>query len=355
MISTPHEYIALLERRGRFSPWAPIPDHNTKVWAAYFELYQRHIGGLEDVPIYVTPDCLGLYRDPLAEDPLGDHVFAWAMVGAICHPILPFSLEEIVAGMGGVFDTFARCGVSRPAVVTETFELSPQPAPEHERRLLWINTPLARIHDDFRAYAASLSSSRRHELRCMSERFSPEAGFTFELSDRSPDTGEVDFMLTNLHRRWGGRDVAYALLQSLWAMAVAAVMPERVRFMRVRHRGALAFLNSFTVRDHVIIAQATCKNEDMRFNGLGIFIDFKTIEALSGQGSIRHLDPTCRTAVVEPENIGIAKRKVVNENARKPVLLAGYDLPALEVAYPCFVPGQGWLVPDAPAAMGKTV
>jgi hypothetical protein len=33
MISTPHEYVALLERRGLFSPSAPIPAQKTTVWA----------------------------------------------------------------------------------------------------------------------------------------------------------------------------------------------------------------------------------------------------------------------------------------------------------------------------------
>ena len=147
----------------------------------------------------------------------------------------------------------------------------------------------------------------------------------------------------------------YALLQTLWSMAVAAVMPERARFMRVRYQGVLAFLNSFILRDDVIIAQATCKNEDMSLDGLGIYIDFKTIELMSGRGPIRHLDPTCRTAAGAAEAIEIAKRKVVNEDARKPVFLVGHDLPALDVAYPHVAPGRGWIVPEAPAVTGRPV
>ena len=54
MISTAHEYVALLERRGLFSPSAPIPEQNTTVWAAYFDLYQQHIGSLQDVSPGVT-------------------------------------------------------------------------------------------------------------------------------------------------------------------------------------------------------------------------------------------------------------------------------------------------------------
>ena len=352
MLSTPHEYIALLERRGLFSPSAPIPEQNTRVWAAYFELYQHHIGGLEDVSLVVTPEGLGFYHDPLVEDPLGGHVYAWALVGAICHPILPFSSATIIDSAESVLDAFARCGITRPAIVTETFETSAPPSPREESHFLWLNSPRAEFRTDFQSYAASLSSSRRHHLRRFTERFSAAAGFTFDFSDERPDSGEVDFMLTNLHRRWGADDMGYALLQTLWPMAVAAVMPGRARFMRVRHKGVLSFLNSFILRDDVIIAQATCKNEDMSFDGLGIYIDFKTIEVLSG-GPICHLDPTCRTAAGAPETIEIAKRKVVNENARKPVFLAGYDLPALEVAYPHFAPGRGWIVPETPVVTGR--
>lgn len=353
MISTPHEYVALLERRGLFSPSAPIPEQNTTVWAAYFDLYQQHIGSLQDVSIVVTPEGLGFYHDPLVEDPLGSHVYAWALVGAICHPILPFSPATIIASADSILDTFSRCGIPRPAIITESFEMSAPPSPREENHFLWLNSPRAAFHADFQTYAASLSSSRRHHLRRLTERFSTAAGFTFDFSDDRPGSGEIDFMLTNLQRRWGAGDMGYALLQTLWPISVAAVMPERARFMRVRHQGVLSFLNSFILRDDVIIAQATCKNEDMSFDGLGIYIDFKTIELLSGRGPIRRLDPTCRTGAGAPETIEIAKRKVVNEDARKPVFLAGHDLPALEVTYPHFAPGRGWVVPEAPIVTGR--
>ncbi len=278
MISTPHEYVALLERRGLFSPSASIPEQNTTVWAAYFDLYQQHIGSLQDVSIVVTPEGLGFYHDPLVEDPLGSHVYAWALVGAICHPILPFSPATIIASADSILDTFSRCGITRPAIITESFEMSAPPSPREENHFLWLNSPRAAFQADFQTYAASLSSSRRHHLRRLTERFSTAAGFTFDFSDARPGSGEIDFMLTNLQRRWGAGDMGYALLQTLWPISVAAVMPERARFMRVRHQGALSFLNSFILRDDVIIAQATCKNEDMSFDGLGIYIDFKTIE-----------------------------------------------------------------------------
>lgn len=353
MISNPYEYLAEMERLRLFTARAAIPEHNTPVWRAYLEMYQSHVGDARDIPIVIVPEGPGFYRDPLDEH----DIYNWALMGAICHPILPFAPVHLVACMDRVLDTFARAGISKPTIVTETFEMIDTPEQALASRFLWINSPRARLHDSFDAYVSSLSSSRRQQLRRLFDSFSESNGFRFELSSRAPDTREMDFILDNLAQQWGARDMPYALVQNLWPMAVARVMPERSRFMRVYHKDELAFLNAFIVRDQVITSQSTCKNVALSFSGLGIVIDFKAIQFLCGNDSgIRHLDPTCRMAAVDDAPaIAVAKRKVVNENARKPTLLAGYDLPALEVAYPHLDPVHHWVIPEAPAIIGAPV
>lgn len=346
MILSPYEYISHMERLGLFSAEACVPDQNTGVWKVYLDMYQSLIGGVQDIQIIATPGGLGFYKDPLD----GRDIYTWALLGPISHPILPFSPAELIERAGTILDGFARAGIAEPAVITETFELSKAPDNGLENHFLWINSPRARIHDVFDEYVKSLASSRRKWMRELFQSFDG-GDFRFELTTQRPDTRETDFMVKSLHKRWGD-DMAYALVQSLWPMAVSTVMPERARFMRVYHQGTLAFLNAFILRDEVIISQATCKNEELFFSGLGVMIDFKAVQLLGGSG-LRHLDPTCRTSIEDPETIGVAKRKVVNENARKPVLLAGYRLPALDVAYPYLDPVQGWVVPGTVALTGR--
>jgi hypothetical protein len=189
-------------------------------------------------------------------------------------------------------------------------------------------------------------------MRRLFESFSEQQGFRFELSDRRPDVRELDFIIKNLYQRWGEKDMPYALVQSLWPVAVSTHMPARALFMRVYYKELLAFLNGFILRDEVIISQSTCKNEELSVSGLGTLIDFQTIRMLSGR-HIRYLDPTCQTSTASSESIGIAKRKVVSDNARKPLLLSGYHLPVLGVEYPYLDPVHGWVIPGTALDIGK--
>lgn len=344
----PREYLTHLERQGLFSSASPIPEHNTDVWKVYLELYDAHVGASQDTEIIVTPEGLGLYRDPL--DDRG--IYTWALSGPICHPILPFSPVQLLERASSIFETFERDGITEPSIVSETFEVLDGAEPGWETHFVWLNSPRARIPGDFAAYTSSLSSSRRHEMRRLFDSFSESEGFVFEFTDRCPGTQELDFILKNLALRWGADDLAFALVQSLWMIAVSTRMPERARYMRVYYKGQLAFLNGFILRDEVIIAQSTCKNEELRVSGLGTVIDFQAIRMLCGS-HIRYLDPTCRTSVIETGSIEVAKRKVVNDDACKPVFLAGYRLPALDAAYAHLDPVRGWIIPEIHTVVGK--
>jgi hypothetical protein len=348
---SPHELFAELERRGLVSAQARVPEHDTEVWRAYLGLYASFVADPRDIPIVLTPEGLGFYRDPLD----GEHeAYVWAPMGAICCPTLPLPPARLLTAMLGVLEAFDAVGISEPTIVTETFDMVGPPDPSLDDRFTWLSSPRACFRDGFDGYTASLTKDRRQQMRRLFERYSEAEGFSFELSTRGPDAGELDFIVEHLERRWGRQDAPFALVQSLWATAIARVTPERVRFMRVRQHDALAFINGFVVKDDLVISQCTCKNEALQFDGLGTLVDFAVIRALCQAGSsIRRLDPTCRLSLFDPPSIEVAKRKVVNENARRPLLLAGHGLPDLEVPVPHLDPVQGWVIPETPAVLGR--
>jgi len=348
---SPHEFFAELERRGLVSAGARVPEHDTEVWRTYLDLYASLVADPRDIPIVLTPEGLGLYRDPLG----GEHdPYVWAPMGAICWPTLPLPPAQLVAAMSRVLEAFDAVGIAEPTIVTETFDMVGPPDPALDDRFVWLSSPRARFADGFEAYTTSLTKDRRQQLRRLFERYSEAEGFSFELSTRGPDSGELDFIVENLERRWGADDAPFALVQSLWATAIARVMPERARFMRVRVRDELAFINGFVVKDELIVSQCTCKNEGLQFDGLGTLVDFAVIRALCRAPSgIRRLDPTCRLSLFDPPSIEVAKRKVVNENARHPLLLAGHRLPSLEPPVPHLDPVRGWVIPETLAVLGR--
>jgi hypothetical protein len=267
------------------------------------------------------------------------------------HPTLPFTAEQLVTRSRDIFETFIGDGIPEPTIVTETFDL--QGPPVHAEKFLWINSPRARIHDKFESYVEGLSAPRRKQLRRLFRTYDEDPAFRFDFSNRCPDNAELDWVIEHTNKRWG-EEWNYALVQSLWPIAVASVMPDRARFMRVYNQDKLAFINSYIVRDEFLLSQATCRNEDLFFSGLGVMIDFKTIETLSGNAEgIRHLDPTCRVSAEEySESIVIAKREVVNEDHAKPLMLAGYNLPEIEGA-PILDGRKGWITPPQALAIGK--
>jgi hypothetical protein len=348
---SPHEFFVELERRGLACAGARMPEHDTEVWRTYLGLYASLVADPRDIAIVLTPEGLGFYRDPLDEH----DVYVWAPMGAICCPTLPLPPAQLVSAMERALEAFAAVGIAEPTIATETFELLGPPDPSLDDRFVWLESPRASFADGFDAYLRSLPMKRRQQLLRLLERYSEAEGFTFELSDRGPDASELDFIAENLERRWGPDDAPFALVQSLWAAAVARASPGRACFMRVRQRGTLAFLNGFVIKGQLAISQCTCKNEALELDGLGTLVDLAVIRALcQGSSGIHRLDPTCRLSLFDPPSIEIAKRKVVNEDARRPLVLAGHRLPVLEVPAAHLDPVRGWVIPATVAVLGRT-
>ncbi len=347
------EYIDHMNRLGLFSASAPLPELNTAVWQAYLQLYRQHVGPPEKIEILATAQGLGVYRDPLNDSP----ACGWALLGPISHPQIPFSAAALIEQAPALAALLEKEGLAATGVVTETFAFAGDAGPAEENHFTWINSPQARLHESFDTYAASLAGKRRKQMRRLYREYAEDGAFTFVLSDAAPDEKETAFILENTEARWK-EDSGYALVQMLWPLAVSRVMPDRARYIRVFHNDNLLFINAYIVRAGTIISQATCKNEAFSFSGLGTLIDFKAIETLANQKEIFVLDPTCRTGIDDPEDIGIAKREVINGDFRRPVFFMGARaLGFLSHVQPAalYDLAAGWQPLETPVILGKTV
>lgn len=343
MIVHPLDYIRHQEAQGRFVPSAALPECNAKVLREYLLLYDAHVGPSREIEILIPQHGPGLYRDPLA----GPGPLNWALMGPVSHPALPYTADDIIKA--APFIEAALNGYAPDGAVTDTFVMQDSVNAAEASHFIWINSPRAVIHPSFEAYALSLSAPRRKQMRRLFRQYDDDPGIRFEWSSHPPGTAETDFILRHTYTRWRD-DAAYALVQVLWPMAVSAVMPDAVRYMRVYKGRDLVFLNGYILRDDVLTSQSTTRNEDIFLSGLGVMIDFKAIALLSGQTAIRFLDPTCRTGLDDPESIGLAKREIVNSDALKPILaVAGQNLGG----FPHY--RQGWVIPDHTAPAGRPV
>lgn len=338
------EYVGWMTRLGRFTETAAAPEHDPRVCARYLQLHARWLGGPLAAPVVAVPGGLGFYRDPLA----GGSAFAWALVGALSHPVVPLAAPEIVAAAEAIAATLADdCGDSQ--VMTDTFEAAGPGGPTSAggEAFAWLASPRARFDGTFSEYLASLTADRRRAARELLARFDEAAGFRFELTPEPPGEAELMWIAERLARQWG-EDAAYALAQHLWPVAVAEVRPGQALFMRVYAGDALAYFNGYLVRGEVITSQSTSRDLDQHHDGLGVVIDLKAIARLvEAFPAVRRLDPTCRTGLDDPPSIGVAKRKVVNEDAYKPVLLVGATPPECAAGLPYFAPGRGWVAGTA--------
>jgi hypothetical protein len=344
MLMSAQEYVDWMTRLGRFGESAAAPEHDPRVCARYLRLHARWLGGPLEAPVMAVPGGLGFYRDPLA----GGGAFAWALVGALSHPVVPLAGPEIAAAAEAIAAAMADdCGDSR--VMTDTFEaegLGEPTAPGGER-FAWLSSPRARFDGTFSEYLASLTADRRRAARELLARFDESAGFRFVLSPEAPSEAELTWVAEQLTRQWG-EDAGYALAQHLWPLAVAEVRPGQALFMRVYAGDRLAYFNGYLVRGAVITSQSTSRDLELHHDGLGVVIDLLAIARLiDAFPAVRRLDPTCRTGLDDPPSIGVAKRKVVNENAYKPVLLIGTPTPECAAGCPHFAPGQGWVAGTA--------
>lgn len=346
MLMRAHEYVAWMTRLGRFAETAAAPEHDPRVCAGYLRLHARVLGEPLDAPIVATPGGLGLYEDPLASGgPLG-----WALVGALSHPVVPLSGPEVVAGAEAIAATLADDGLAGAAVRTDTFELQTPLAPGDPDgdRFAWLSSPRARFAGrDFAGYLGSLTADRRRAARELLARFAEGTGFRFELSPAPPSERELEFVVAQLNRQWQ-EDAPYALAQHLWPIAVAEVRPAQALFMRVYAGDRLAYFNGYLVRGPVITSQSTCRDLELHHDGLGVVIDLQAIaQIVAGYPSLRYLDPTCRTGLDDPPSIGVAKRKVVNEDSFKAVLLVGAQAQEFAAGLPYFEAGRGWVAGTA--------
>ncbi|MFZ6179996.1 hypothetical protein [Nannocystis pusilla] len=344
MLMSVQEYVGWMTRLGRFSESAAAPEHDPRVCARYLQLHARWLGGPLAAPVVAVAGGLGFYRDPLA----GGSAWTWALVGALSHPVVPLAGSEIIAAAEAIAATLADdWGDSQ--VMTDTFEAEGlgEPTSAGGEAFAWLASPRARFDGTFSDYVASLTADRRRAARELLARFDEAAGFRFELTPEPPSEAELAWIAEQLARQWG-EDAAYALAQHLWPVAVAEVRPGQALFMRVYAGETLAYFNGYLVRGEVITSQSTSRNLELQHDGLGVVIDLKAIARLvEAFPAVRRLDPTCRTGLDDPPSIGVAKRKVVNENAYKPVLLVGATPPECAAGLPHFAPGRGWVAGTA--------
>lgn len=347
MLIEGREFVAWMAGLALYREGAPAPECDPRVWAAYFELHARFAGDLARAPVVAVPGGLGLYRDPLADS----GTYGWALLGAVSHPALPLSAAQIAALAPAITETFARDGVAAPTIVTDTFE--PAGPPAEERCFVWMNSPRARLAGGFARYLEALPAARRKAARQLLARFAAQEDVRFDLSERPPDEGELEFVAERLARQWGG-EARYAIVQSLWPVAVARARPGQALFMRAAVAGRLVLLNGFVVRDGVIYSQSTCRDVEACPDGLGVVVDLKVIEALAGRDAgPRWLDPTCRTGLDDPPAIEVAKRKVVHEDAYRPILLAGALPERLAAECPHYDAARGWVLREAVVRVGR--
>ena len=345
------DYLELMKRLGRFGDNAVLPEQNTAVWTRYLELYAAHAGPLADLEIVATSSGLGFYRDPL----MGDESWSWALTSPLSHPVLPFTAAEIVGAAAAIEALCAAEDIPPADLLSESFVAAEQD-PMLERHFIWVNSPLAQFSHSFADYVTTLAPERRKQARRLYRQYDENSSIRFDFSARPPDSAEFDFIVQNTATRWG-EEAPFALAQTLWPMAAAAILP-CIRFCRVYDGDLLIFFNSYIIRDGVITSQATCRREGVVYNGLGVMIDFKVIELLTGSGLAHSLDPTCMTGLTDPGSILVAKREVININARKAVFAMRPERVrefAGGAPIPSFTEADGWQLPPDALVIGRGV
>lgn len=315
------EYLDFMARAGLFSASAAVPEHNTAVWRAYRRLVAEWTPAAAREPtIHLLCDRFGLFLDP-ADD--GREGLNWALVTPIVDPCLPLRRDEFERALPGLIEAIGAAGLT---VLTDTFCLVDGYPERPARPLIGLHSPIAALADDFAAYGQSLTGHRRRKYQRLARAFG-DPRFRVELSPRPLSERELGFAADNLRRRWGADDYAYAMIQTLWTEAVAAVMPAQALYTRLYERDRLIFVQTMVIRLGGLYAQSIFKSEDEFHDGVAAWIDFATIRSLCG-GPHRFLDPSCRATFSDPPSIGVAKRATVNTDVVKPLLAVGVGLPA---------------------------
>ena len=319
ILSAP-EYLAFMARAGLFAEDAAIAEHNLGVWRAYHDLCAAWIPPPRREPaIHLLCDRFGFFRDPEDDARPGMN---WALVTAIVDPCLPLTRAAFHRALPELARAAADAGLT---ILTDTFCLVDGYPERPQSPLIGLHSPIAATTADVSTFLAGLSLRRRQNLRRLARIF--EGGrFRSEVSPRPLDDDELAFARANLGRRWGADGLAYAMTQTLWTQAVAAVLPAQALYTRIYARDRLIFTQTMVIRGGGVYGQSIFKDEDEPVDGIAAWTDFVTVRELCG-GPHRFLDPSCRATWDDPPSIGVAKRATVNTDVIKPLLAIGAGLP----------------------------
>lgn len=335
MIVSAEDYITAMEKENLFSPSHDIPECNSQTWCKYYQLLRSITGFERTEEIHVTKGGLGFAVGTLDTESTTKR---WALLEPISHPFIPFTTERLFQTIEADADELQEILGSDEAIQTETFRL-PKVGNALPNNFIYLNSPVAMFRENFQNYIEGLESGRRKQARRLMRDFDDNPAFRFELSSDPLHSDEMDFLVKMTHKRWGEDGWQYACAQTLWVQAAITVNPAAARFMRVYEGEDLILIAGYIVRENTITSQSTCRNEDRLHSGLGTMVDFKTIQIMHGQSEIKMLDPTCRTGLDDPENIGVAKREVVNTDVLRPLLRITSNK---DDQYPSFACDSGW-------------
>lgn len=298
---------------------AIYPEHNAKVWDSFFS-YRQDFPDMQDC--MDVPVTLALGRYAFAPDPFDTERdgLNWALSASVVDFPIQSTFSQFKSDINALRD------ILDIPVVTDSFMfLDGYGTPDYASDLVGLNSPVAKFEQNFSVYLDTLTSERRKKFRRSDEELKPHS-FRFELSQTPISEKEFDWIVTNLKARWGD-DYLYALMQTIWSIAVSRHYGDRFYVMRVYDKNNIVFMQTLIVRNNSIMCQSIVKDESVSFNGIASYTDFQCVMALSGRG-FTVFDPSCRTGLNDPESIGIAKRATVNFNVVKPILITGQAVPA---------------------------
>lgn len=352
MIVNVPDYIKLMEKENCFSSDAPLPDLNSTFWQNYYQELKSFTGfDAMDKQVHYLSCGLGFATGDF-DDESTDLKFA--LYEAVSNPRLYFKdFDTLSMRLQDVKDQIGDlCTHQNTPIISETFMFSGQNE-DQTQSLIWMNSPVAVMQSTFGDYIENLSADRRKQARRLMRQYDEDTNYRFDFSATPLSVAEMDFVVENSLKRWGADGQHYALAQTLWAQVAAKTVAGSAYFMRVYEGDHLLLIASYIKRGDVLTSQATCRDEDNLRSGLGTMVDFKTISLLHDSKLATILDPTCRTSLNDPENIGVAKREVVNTDMRKPILaLAGVDM-GDAFDYPYFSVQSGWKNNQELCALGR--
>ncbi len=308
------DYIDHQTKGGIFSQSSPFPENDPRVLKEFYTRLKNEGANVDAIEVIVLADRYGFYLNDLDTDREG-----WNVAGSS-------SLIDINIGIdyaGFVADLpKLREQASKP-IFTDSFSFKDGygSSTEQHESLVWLNSPVATLDQAFEPYLESLTSERRKKYRRSVADFE-KTNLRFEMSDRGLTSQELDFVKTNLEKKWA-EEAGYAFRQTLWADVVQKIRPEQFLMMRVYDADKLVFVQTMIIKGASVYCQSITKDEGSFYNGLAAFTDFECIKALCGKSPYAIFDPSCRTSLDDPESIGIAKRATVNKNCVKPILAIG--------------------------------